>query len=261
MPGITKHRVQPLLCFLTAVMLLLLFHVPKAHAAGETAEQNAVIQLTGRQAEGKYELTTKDLYLFSLENLAPGDSWQGKVTVDNDTNTDMAVSVYSITSTLKQDTALFDVLDLRISAAGEEAYCGKYAASGPTVTGYYLIPSGETLDFDIEVFFPGSAGNAYQGKQMDSTWTFDAIYFDEDQMPGASEPVAPSIPSDPFEDVIKTGMDLSHSNVAFFTCLFLFLASGCGLVMMSVRYYKARKAQQQWRSRGEAKKPNRKEDV
>lgn len=261
MPGISKHRIQPILWFFTAVVLLLSFFAPATHAAEVTAEQSTVIQLTGRQAEGKYELTTKDLYLFSLENIAPGDSWQGNVTVDNDTSTDMAVSVYSITSTLKQDTALFDVLDLRIMAAGEEAYSGKYAAGGPMVTGYYLIPSGESLDFDIEVFFPGSAGNAYQGKQMDSTWTFDAIYFNENQMPDTSAPVYPSDPSDPFEDVVKTGMDLSHSNVAFFTCLFVFLASGCGLVMMSVRYYKARKAMQQWRSRGEALKKSNKEDA
>ena len=92
----------------------------------------------------------------------------------------MAISVRSITSNLKQDTLLFDMLDLRISVAGKVAYHGDYAAEGASVTDYYLLTPGEVMFFDIRVKLPDSADNSCQGRQMDSTWTFDAVFIEPD---------------------------------------------------------------------------------
>ena len=115
-----------------------------------------------------------------MEGTAPGDSWYGAVRVTNETEADMAVSVKSITSNLKQDTLLFDMLDLRITVAGKTAYRGAYAAEGASVTDYYLLAPGDVMFFDIRVTLPDTAGNVYQGRQMDSTWTFDAVFIEPD---------------------------------------------------------------------------------
>ena len=137
-----------------------------------------VIKLNGRGAEGEYELTTKDLYLFSLEGSIPGDVFYGSVKVENDTDTDMAISLDSIKSTLKHDKALFKALDLKVQIAGKTVYDGSYGAGKSPVTKFYMIKAGEVMYFDIKVTFPGYSGNELQGRQMDSTWSFNAVYFD-----------------------------------------------------------------------------------
>jgi len=175
------------LAALMAALMILSGFTPTAYAANENDDyRNArkyktAIKLTGREVEEQYELTTKDLYLFSLEGAAPGDTWYGSVKVENHTETDMAISVHSIQSTLEQDTALFDTLDLRISVAGKTAYRGGYGDAGSPVTDYYILPPGDVLFFDIRVSLPETAGNASQGSQMDSTWTFKAVFFEPEQ--------------------------------------------------------------------------------
>lgn len=186
-----KHKVKRLvtgtLAMLMAVLLVASVFAPTANAANREEEHRnyrkykTAIRLTGREAEGQYELTTKDLYLFSLEGAAPGDTWYGSVKVENDTKTDMAISIQSITSTLKQDTTLFEMLDLRISVAGKTAYHGSYASPDSPVTDYYMVSPGEVLYFDIRVSLPETAGNESQGGQMDSTWTFKAVFFEPEQ--------------------------------------------------------------------------------
>ena len=186
-----KHKIKRLfsgtLAVLMAVLLLTSVVSPTASAADEWddyrtyREHKTTIRLTGREVENHYELNTKDLYLFSLEGVAPGDCWYGAVKVENDTETNMAIRVKSITSTLVRDTTLFDALDLRISVAGETVYLGPYAASGSSITDYVMLKPGQVMFFDIKVSFPGTAGNTCQGKQMDSTWVFDAVFFEPEK--------------------------------------------------------------------------------
>ena len=89
----------------TSMVLVLSVFMPSAYAGNLVpTDQDAVIKLSGRNADGRYELTTKDLYLFSLEGTAPGDSWSGTVLIQNTTDSDMAVAVHSITSTLLSNT-------------------------------------------------------------------------------------------------------------------------------------------------------------
>ena len=244
------HTVKRLNVAVLAMFIALLFAlsvcVPQANAAdAHDSSRSAVIHLTGRHADGKYELNTKDLYLFSLEGTAPGDSWSGSVKVQNDTGGDMAIAVHSIASTLKQDTTLFDTLDLKISVEGETCYFGDYAADGSPVTGYYPVAAGEDLSFDIVITFPAHAGNECQGKQMDSTWTFSAMYFEPEsssQHPSGTGPGGSDVdPSSPVDDIIQTGRFMITSNTELITCLILFLSSGAGLVWMTIRYYKTRK--------------------
>ena len=73
------------------------------------------------------------------------------------------------------------MLDLRISVAGNTAYHGSYASPDSPVTDYYMVSPGEVLYFDIRVSLPETAGNESQGGQMDSTWTFKAVFFEPEQ--------------------------------------------------------------------------------
>ena len=225
---------------LTAFLLLLFSHAQMVSAVG--GNDHAVIHLTGKHADGKYTLDTKDLYLFSLENIAPGDQWNGSVIVQNATESDMAVAVQSIVSTHKQDNTLFDALDLQINVAGANIYRGPYANPSKPVTGYYLIHAGDSLSFDLQVTLPQHVGNECQGKQMDSTWTFDAMYFQPTgnvQNPSGT----PTPGQGPAGDVIQTGRFMITSNTELITCLLLFLSSGAGLIWMTVRYCRARKSE------------------
>lgn len=175
-----------LAAFMVVLVVISVFS-PAASAANDnddyrnSRKHKTAIKLTGREVEEQYELTTKDLYLFSLEGAAPGDTWYGSVKVENRTETDMAISVQSIKSTLEHDTVLFDTLDLRISVAGKTAYRGGYGNAGSPVTDYYILPPGDVLFFDIRVSLPETAGNTSQGSQMDSTWTFKAVFFEPEQ--------------------------------------------------------------------------------
>jgi hypothetical protein len=79
---------------------------------------------------------------------------------------------------------------------------------------------------------------------MDSTWTFDAVYFSpggSTQMPSGTDPgVSGQDPSSPVKDIIQTGRFMITSNTELITCLLLFLSSGAGLIFMTIRYCKAR---------------------
>ena len=57
------------------VVLLIISLVPVAHAAEPVREQvyEGEIELTGA-FNGKFSLDSSDMYLFKLENMAPGDS-------------------------------------------------------------------------------------------------------------------------------------------------------------------------------------------
>ena len=263
---VKRLRIAVFVIFI-AVLFALSVCVPQANAAdAHDSSRSAVIHLTGRHADGKYELNTKDLYLFSLEGTAPGDRWSGSVKVQNDTDGDMAVAVHSIASTLKQDKTLFETLDLKISVEGETCYLGDYAAKGSPVTEYYPVAAGKSMSFDIVVTFPAYAGNECQGKQMDSTWTFQAMYFEPEansQKPSGTGPGGSDVnPPAPVDDIIQTGHFMITSNTELITCLILFLLSGAGLVWMTIRCYKARKhAAVSTISDDSTEKESRKEDA
>lgn len=254
----SKQLYSQWLVLLMAVLIVVSVFAPTAYAANQDGdhrsyrEHNTVIMLTGRDADGKYELHPNDLRLLRIKDAAPGDTFYGSVQVENETDAEMAVSVHSITNNLVHDTALFDVLDLSISVAGESAYSGSYAAKHTPVTDYYSIRPGETLVFDIQVLFPDFANNDYQGKQMDSTWTFDAVF----HKPGDSSPNM----KDPFDEIIQTGRNYTDSNTTLLTALFLFIFSGTALFLTFVRYRAAKRTQRLREGRGEAATLVEKED-
>lgn len=159
------------------VLLMLLSLIPFSSFAAEveTKESNIVQHVLTGEFEGQFDLSSEDSVLFHLEDILPGDSWTGQIRITNKASGEMAVSLRSITSDIK-DLTLFSELYLNITSEGEEIYSGSYNTGLSQISPSYKLDPKETLVLDVEVRLPHTAGNYVQAKEMDSTWTFDAVY-------------------------------------------------------------------------------------
>lgn len=204
------------------VVVLILSMVSVAHAEDSAPVQvhGGEIELTGNYS-GKFSLDSSDLYLFKLENMAPGDSWEGKIRVKNSASDKMEISILSIVSNL-EDTKLFDALDLKISLEDKEIYNGSYGKTVEPISSFFEIPAGEAIAFDVVVAFPKECGNEYQNTHMDSTWTFEGRYY------GGS-------------DKVQTGVDMTtgNSQSAVWLVVSLLCVVSCLFVLYHIRSAKS----------------------
>lgn len=224
------------------VILLILSMVPVAHA-DETARKQVYegeIELTGKYS-GKFSLDSSDLYLFQLENMAPGDSWEGKIHVKNSASAKMEIAILSIVSDL-EDTKLFDALDLKISLGDKEIYKGSYGKTEEPISTFYEIPAGKTITFDVKVTFPKECGNEYQNTKMDSTWTFEGRYY------GGGGYYYPDPKPDPVK--IQTGVDMTTSNTQSAVWLFVSLLCVASCVLMLYRISSAKRGTTETKKKG-----------
>ena len=170
-------KTRPFLRSATAFLLALLMCFSllpfPAAAAGPIYEET--IELTG-EFNGQFTLNSSDLQLFSLEAVTPGTSWHGKLKVVNKASARMEFAIISIESNLS-DTLLYNALDLKIYADQEEIYNGSYGATTIPISQKLNIPAGKSVTYDIIVTLPHTVGNEMMGKEMDSTWVFEADYF------------------------------------------------------------------------------------
>lgn len=159
--------------FLIAVLLIGIFPVV-SFAAGNTEYD---IELDG-SFSGTFDLNSTDDLLFNVKDIIPGDTWSGTINVKNKCPATMEFAIISVTNNLK-DKLLFDELVSEISIDGEVIYSGAYGfvSHDESMTPFYEIESGDTLEIDYKITFPRNAGNAFMGKKMDSTWTFEARYY------------------------------------------------------------------------------------
>ena len=216
----------------TLVVLLIFSLVSVVHAADEPARKQVYegeIELTGAY-NGKFSLDSSDVYLFKLENMAPGDSWKGKIHVKNSASDKMEIAILSIVSNL-EDTKLFDALYLNISIGDKEIYTGPYGKTEEPISTFYEIPAGKTITFDVIVTFPKECGNEYQNTEMDSTWTFEGRYY------GGGERV-------------QTGVDMTtgtSQNAAWLVVSVLCLIAG---VVLAYQIYNALKHNENTKKKG-----------
>lgn len=218
------HRLARAVPAWILVVLLILSLIPVAHAE-ETARKQVhegEIELTGA-FNGKFSLDSSDLYLFKLENMAPGDSWEGKIHVKNSAGAKMEIALLSIVSNL-EDTKLFDALDLEISLGDKKVYSGSYGKTEEPISAFYEIPAGKDLTFNVKVAFPKECGNEYQNTKMDSTWTFEGRYY------GGKKP-------DPDPIKIQTGVDMTTGTSQ--TATWLVISVMC-LIAGTVMVYRIR---------------------
>lgn len=204
--------------------LLLIFSLLPQQALALQRTEVSTIELTGTLTES-FELDASDVQLFSLKNMAPGDSWSGRVNVVNKTNTQMSIQLLSIVSNL-EDLMLYDALHLIIIVDGDLVYNGSYGATGEPITTELTVPNDKPLSFDIYVSLPETVGNEMQSKEMDSTWTFEAHCDDPTN--------------------IQTGVDLTVGNSG--NAIWLIIAGLCLIcgVVLFFRVKSVKKARQQF---------------
>ena len=168
---------------LLTVMLLMLmvFSLFPVQAFADNGDEWA-FELTG-DFNGQFDLSSRDVEIFNLEDMVPGDSYEGKIKVKNNTKGKMEISIISIVSNLT-DNLLYDTLELQIKQGDNVIYDGSYGETSKPISDKYIVPVGKTLTFDIVVSLPFAAGNEIANKEMDSSWTFEANHYGEDKPGG-----------------------------------------------------------------------------
>ena len=213
---------------LVVVLILSMLSVAHAEDSAPIQVHEGEIELTGNYS-GKFSLDSSDLYLFKLENMAPGDSWEGKIHVKNSASDKMEVSILSIVSNL-EDTKLFDALDLKISLEDKEIYSGSYGKTKEPISTFYEIPAGKDITFNVVVTFPIECGNEYQGTKMDSTWTFEGRYYGGDR--------------------VQTGVDLTTGTSQNATWLVVSVLCLLAAAVVARRVYDAKKRNESTQKKG-----------
>lgn len=171
---------QRLAMIVPALFLIFSLFPPHSFAEEKTVSE-WTLSLYGNY-DGKFDLSSSDVSLFSLENVVPGDSFHGKIHVKNNTEEKMDISIFTITSNL-EDRTLYNALDLKITEGEDLVYEGAYGDAKAPISKYNSIAPGEKLTYDVTISLPGTVGNEAIGKEMDSTWTFEARYHGEDIVP------------------------------------------------------------------------------
>lgn len=100
-----------------------------------------------------------------IENLAPGDSEEAVLTIQNNGSLDAWVKVDNI-ETSANDDPTDGVGDL---FEGDQPVNVQYEEE------VVLIPAGETHTFDVGYDFPLAAGNEYQGDSGEVTFNIEAV--------------------------------------------------------------------------------------
>lgn len=163
----------------------------------------------------------KDAF-YMCANINPGDTMKAKVVFKNDSDVeDAQVSVTDVINLLPDDikaVALLDLLRLKISVDGSPLYEGPHSKITNPVTNWIPIPKGETIDIDIEIYFPKEADNTYQNANMKVKWVFEA---------------RGDIPPDPEEPEIDTGDEGSKNFSMFFLGGAAVCVAGLGLVVLT----------------------------
>lgn len=224
-PKSRDHLTTKLLLIFSAFLLLFSAVPLDALASGSSTEKSVyegTIELTG-QFNGQFHLTPDDLELFHIENMVPGDRWEGKLHVKNKARDTMEISIISIASNL-EDKILYDALDLEIRVGEEIVYDGSYGDTTKPISKIYRVYPRKTVTFDIAVELPQTVGNEMMHREMDSTWTFEARYY------GGSSGKKP----------VNTGFDLTQSNTDSLISALLFVVCLGGFLIVLLRIRKTK---------------------
>lgn len=174
-----NHAIHPKLFRICVMILMLIFIVSllslqTVHAADIEDGWKQNIELTGNFV-GTFSLNSNTAQILRVENAAPGDRWEGEITIKNSAGGPMEVALLTITSLL-EDTALFETLELELEVGNDIVYSGSYDTSLDPITPFYVIPADQSMVIHVCLSFPPEVGNEMQGKEMDSLWTFEARY-------------------------------------------------------------------------------------
>lgn len=177
MSHVKTNRFLLALISIVLCLLFMLFALPFSASAKTYISTDQYIELDGTFT-GTFDLSTNTSQLFYIKDMVPGDSWVGTIHVKNSAPDKMDFAVVSVVSDL-EDTLLFDTLITKMVINGESVYEGSYGfeSSEEYMTKFYTLRPGDVLEIDVEVSLPETVGNELMGKEMDSTWIFEAIYY------------------------------------------------------------------------------------
>jgi spore coat-associated protein N len=109
--------------------------------------------------------------IFDLDNLKPGDSVSGAVTI---TNSGSLASKFTLTETVQANTfADKELLTLTVVEDGATVYSGRLGAAGEIDLGTWS--AGEDRTFTFTAKLDSDAGNANQNKRAETTYTWDGV--------------------------------------------------------------------------------------
>lgn len=148
-------------------------------------------------------------YFFQQDMMNPGDVWESHITLKNDSDKSMQVSLYEIKSVL-DDTMLFDTLKLQIYLDNSLVYSGNYNGTPVRVFDWVDLPAHSSKDLKVITEFPGECKNEYQGKTFEANWVFEAR-------------CAESVTEETTDEEVQTG---DNSNARRYAVVFLIAASG-----------------------------------
>lgn len=208
-----NSKLFKVVCIVLAFVMILSCFAPIMTYAAEPES----LVVTG-EYNGRFKLKTNEEKLFDISEAAPGDKHEGTITIKNMGSDKMTIAVKDISSNIS-DTDMFNTLHLKISHDGEVLYDGVYGETPEPVTEFITVNGRKTVVLDVEVSFPEHSTNELQGKTMDTTWTFEAKYYNQD---------------------IQTGVDVSGSDSIGMTfpliiCLGLVLIAGSAYMIIFLR--------------------------
>ena len=149
----------------------------------------------------KFELTSYGDNLFDIPIMNPGDIWTSDLEVKNSTGEKMEVQLVEVVNDIT-DSMLFDILQVTIMMGDEEYYKGPYNSIPKSE--WIILENGSKLVFTVTLEFPGSCGNEYQGKILDSTWKLEARL--PDGAPEPPEEEQPPVPTGVIRGAYISGM-------------------------------------------------------
>lgn len=196
------------------------------------------VEITGTYSE-QFKLETSSGSLFELPIMNPGDIWENKVNIKNDTESPMEIKLSEVVSDI-EDTDIFDVLEAEIYINDKLFFEGLY--KDIPASEWITIEPGDEIAIDVVLKFPGTCGNEYQGKEFDSTWKF------ESRLP---EGAKPPVDAEPDKDTTVKDETVPDSGRESNFHLFIGLAaiSGVCLLLLIIPFKKNDKEEKRNRSR------------
>jgi spore coat-associated protein N len=116
--------------------------------------------------------------IFDLDNLKPGDTLNGTLTI---TNTGSLPAAFSLTETSSSNAFSADLLTLRITntTTGTTVYDGTFGGlvdGAQNELGTYAAGDANTYQFTVTL--DAAAGNSEQGKSATATYQWDSVQLD-----------------------------------------------------------------------------------
>lgn len=141
-------------------------------AVASGATFNASTASTGMAASGTLRQINSNSVAFSKDNLKPGDTVTGTVTI---TNSGSLPATFSLTEATVANT-FSPASDLTLAITddtGKAVSSATLGSAGQVPLGTYA--AGERHTYTFKVTFAATATNAQQGKRADTTYTFASV--------------------------------------------------------------------------------------